>query len=184
MKNTKTELKFFSVPEWKKEEQYLREQHQKGWAFTKVTGLGVYHFQKCEPQDVVYQLDYNPDSTAQKDEYLQMFRDCGWEYLQNYVGYSYFRKPASEMDGTEEEIFCDDASRLDMMNRVFKGRMIPLLVVFFLIIVPQLIMQGMTHTMMSRVLFITYCVLFALYLLIFFSFAVPYLKYYRSARKE
>lgn len=102
MKNTKTELKFFSVPEWKKEEQYLHEQHQNGWAFTKVTGVGLYHFQKCEPQDVVYQLDYNPDSAAQKDEYLQMFRDCGWEYLQNYVGYSYFRKPAAEMAGTAE----------------------------------------------------------------------------------
>lgn len=183
MKNTKTELKFFSVPEWKKEEQYLREQHQKGWAFTKVTGVGLYHFQKCKPQDVVYQLDYNPDSAAQKDEYLQMFRDCGWEYLQNYVGYSYFRKPAGEMAGTAEEIFCDDASRLDMMNRVFKGRMIPLLVIFFLIIVPQIINQGLNRTPSSRVLMITFCVLFVLYLLIFVSFAVPYLKYYSSVHK-
>lgn len=55
-----------------------------------------------------------------------MFRDCGWEYLQNFVGYSYFRKAASDMDGTEEEIFCDDASRLDMIKRVFSQRMVPL----------------------------------------------------------
>lgn len=51
MENFKTEIKFFSIPEWKKEEKYLREQHKKGW-----------------------------------------------EYLQNYVGYSYFRKAASEME--------------------------------------------------------------------------------------
>lgn len=31
MKHTKTEIKFFSVPEWKKEEDYLREQHKNGW---------------------------------------------------------------------------------------------------------------------------------------------------------
>lgn len=49
MKNTKTEIKYFSIPEWKKEETYLREQHKKGWEFIGVNGLGLYHFQKCEP---------------------------------------------------------------------------------------------------------------------------------------
>lgn len=180
MKNTKTEFKFFSVPEWKKEEQYLREQHKNGWAFTGVSGLGLYRFEKCEPMDVIYQLDYNPDSTSNKDEYIQMFQDCGWEYLQNFVGYSYFRKPAAEMGGSEEEIFCDDASRLDMMKRVFRGRMIPLLAIFFLIIIPQIIHQGLIDAPFSNVLMITFCVLFALYLAIFISFAVSYRKYYKS----
>lgn len=26
-----------------------------------------------------------------------MFTDCGWEYLQDFVGYSYFRKPKAAM---------------------------------------------------------------------------------------
>lgn len=184
MKNTKTELRFFSVPEWKKEEKYLREQHKKGWKFIGVNGFCLYHFQKCEPKDMVYQLDYNPDSTLQKGEYIQMFRDCGWEYLQNYVGYSYFRKAASEMDGTEEEIFCDDASRLDMMNRVFKGRMIPLLTIFFLIIIPQIIQQSLISTHFSHGLMILFCIMFVIYIGIFISFAIPYWKYYKSAHKE
>lgn len=184
MKNTKTELKFFSVPEWKKEEKYLRERHKNGWEFVKVNGLCLYHFQKCEPKDMVYQLDYNPDSTLQKDEYIQMFRDCGWEYLQNYVGYSYFRKAASEMDGTEEEIFCDDASRLDMMKRVFKGRMIPLLTIFFLIIIPQIIQQSLISTSFSHGLMVFFCVMFGVYLLMFISFAVPFWKYYKSVHRN
>lgn len=126
MKKTKTEFKYFTIPEWKREEKYLREQHKNGWEFVSVNFPGLYHFKKCEPKDVIYQLDYNSDSVAQKSEYIQMFRDCGWEYLQNFVGYSYFRKAASDMDGTEEEIFCDDASRLDMIKRVFSQRMVPL----------------------------------------------------------
>ena len=142
MKDTKTEFKYFSILEWKKEEKYLREQHKNGWEFVSVNSIGLYHFKKCTPQDVIYQLDYNPESVTQKNEYVQMFQDCGWEYLQNYVGYSYFRKAASEMDGTEEEIFCDNASRLDMMKRVYKQRMIPLVCSFFLIIIPQIIMQS------------------------------------------
>lgn len=184
MKNTKTEIKFFTIPEWKKEEQYLREQHKNGWAFVEVNGFCQYHFKRCEPKDMVYQLDYNPDSTSQKEEYIQMFKDCGWEYLQNYVGYSYFRKAASEMDGTEEEIFCDDASRLDMLTRVFKGRMIPLLVVFFSIIIPQIIMQSQVNTPANKGLLVFFCVLLVVYLVMFMSFAIPYLKYCKSVHKE
>lgn len=89
------------------------------------------HFEKCLPQDVVYQLDYNKDGLAHKDEYLKMFDDCDWEYIQDYFGYSYFRKVVSD-DGIAEEIFCDDESRLQMMQRVLKGRMLPLLIIFFL----------------------------------------------------
>lgn len=147
-----------------------------------MSGLGVYHFESCTPEDVVYQLDYNQDGVAHKEEYVKIFADCGWEYMQDYFGYSYFRKPASEMDG-EEEIFCDDASRLDMLGRVFKGRMIPLLAVFSLIIIPQLVQQSLTVTPFSRVVMILYCVLFVLYLVMFISFAIPYRKYYKSVHK-
>lgn len=129
-------------------------------------------------------LDYNPDSTLEKDEYIQMFRDCGWEYLQNYVDYSYFRKAVSEMDGTEEEIFCDDASRLDMMKRVFKGRMIPLLTIFFLIIIPRIIQQSFFNTPFSHGLMILFYSMFVIYLGMFISFVIPYWKYYKSVHKK
>lgn len=55
MKETKTEIKFFTIPEWKKEENYLREQHKNGWEFVSVNLFGFYHFKKCEPKDVIYQ---------------------------------------------------------------------------------------------------------------------------------
>lgn len=183
MKNTKTELRFFSVPEWKKEETYLREQHKKGWKFVKVSGFCAYHFEKCIPEDVIYQLDYNQDGIAHKEEYVKMFSDCGWEYLQDYVGYSYFRKAASEMNQTEE-IFCDDASRLDMMKRVFKGRLIPLLTIFFLIIIPQMIQQSLIDTPFSHGLMIFFCIMFVVYLGLFISFAISYRKYYKSVHKK
>jgi len=184
MDNTKTEIKFFSIPEWKKEEKYLREQHKNGWEFVSVSGFCLYHFRRCEPKDVIYQLDYNPDSLSNKNEYIQMFSDCGWEYLQNYVGYSYFRKAACEMDGTEEEIFCDDASRLDMMKRVLTGRITPLLIIFFLIIIPQIIMQSQFNTLINHCLMALFCVLFVIYLGLFISFAIPFWKYYKSVRKN
>lgn len=184
MKHTKTEIKFFSIPAWKKEENYLREQHKNGWEFVSVSGFCLYRFRRCEPKDVVYQLDYNPDSLTNKYEYIQMFRDCGWEYLQNYMGYSYFRKDFSEMDGAEEHIFCDDASRLDMMKRVFTGRMTPLLVVFFCIIIPQMIMQSLHNTYETHVFAVFFYIMFVIYLGLFISFAIPFWKYYKSVHKK
>ena len=181
MKDSKTEFRYFSIPQWKQEERYLREEHKSGWKFVRVDGICRYHFQKCEPEDVVYQLDYNPDSVSRKNEYIQMFRDCGWEYLQNYVGYSYFRKPASEMDGGGEEIFCDDESRLDMMKRVFAGRMVPLLILFFLVLIPQLVMQGLDR---NYEFLIVFGILLGIYLVLFAAFAVPFWRYYRAVRRR
>ena len=142
MKNEeyKKQFKYFTIFEYEKEEKYLREMHKDGWKFVKVTGFGRYHFEKCTPEDVVYQLDYNQDGIKNKDEYLQMFSDCGWEHLQEYAGYSYFRKPASEMQD-DEGIFCDEESKLRMMERVLRGRMTPLVIIFFCFLLPQLCMN-------------------------------------------
>lgn len=173
MSEKKVTFKLFSVPEWVKEQNYLSAMHQQGWKFTKVNLLGCYHFVKCPSEDVVYQLDYNPDGIAQKEAYVQMFRDCGWEYLQDYVGYSYFRKPAAEMQG-REEIFCDDTSRLEMMKRVFRGRMLPLLIFFFLVLLPNLYVQSMAE---NYILSAVYSLLLLLYLYLFVRFGVQFWRY-------
>ena len=181
--DTKKAFRFFTLFEYEKEQEYLREMHRSGWKFVRVSGFGIYHFEKCTPEDMIYQIDYNQDGIAHKDEYVKMFGDCGWEYLQNYAGYSYFRKAASDIDKTEE-IFCDDVSRLDMMKRVFAGRMIPLLVVFFSIIIPQIIMQSQVNTPINRGLLVFFCVMFLLYLALFISFAIPFWKYYKAIHKK
>ena len=133
MGDTKIEFKYFSIPEWKKEEQYLSTQHK-----------------------------------------------SGWEYLQNYVGYSYFRKPTSEMNGTEEEIFCDNASRLDMMKRIFVGRMLPLLSIFFLIIIPQIVVKNLFPTYMNDSFLVIFYAMFVFYLILFIIFGIQFWKYYQS----
>ena len=136
----KKEWKYFSIFNHEKEEEYLRNQHKAGWKFVKVTGIGTYHFEKCQPEDVVYQLDYNQEGLKNKQDYVRMFEDCGWEYIQDYVDYSYFRKAAVDMNGNEE-IFSDETSRIAMMERVYKGRLIPLLVIFSACLLPQFVIN-------------------------------------------
>ena len=82
--SSKLTLRFFTVPEWEKEQDYLRSMHRKGWRFVRYTPLCFYRFESCEPEDVVYQLDYNEDgATRHGDEFFQLFRDCGWEFVQS-----------------------------------------------------------------------------------------------------
>lgn len=178
MQDKKINLRFFTVPQWKKEQDYLRNQHNKGWKFKKVDWLCCYHFERCEPEDVVYQLDFNPDGINHKNEYVQMFSDCGWEYIQDFVGYSYFRKPVSCMQNKDEEIFCDDSSRLDMMRRVFKGKIIPMIMAFLLIILPQLFAQS--HNTHSKIIYYIFVALAVLYLILFTIFAYQFWKYKNS----
>lgn len=141
MARQKTEFGWFTVPEWEKEQEWLREHHKRGWKLVKATAPGFYRFEQCEPEDVVYQLDYNKEGMNNISEYIQMFRDCGWEYVTDMVGYAYFRKSATDMV-EDEGIFCDDESRMDMINRVFKGRVSVLIILFWCCIFPQIIQLG------------------------------------------
>ena len=165
---TKKVFKFFSIFEYEKEQDFLREMHRSGWKFVKISGFCVYHFEKCDPADVIYQLDYNQDGIAHRGEYVKLFCDCGWEYLQDYVGYSYFRKPVSEAAGPEE-IFCDDSSKLQMLERVYRGRILPLIVLLSCLFVPQLVISLVYRVHLLAFVFsgligacIVICVMFAL----------------------
>lgn len=122
MKDKKITFKYFSIAEYEKEEAYLRKMHQQGWKLVKISlrylYVRAYIFEKCQPEDVIYRTDY--DQTG-GDAYIQMFADCGWEYLFDFDESSYFRKKKEDI-AEDEDIFCDDVSRLAMVRRVFKAR--------------------------------------------------------------
>ena len=170
---TKKTFKFFTIFEHEKEQDYLREMHKSGWKFVRVTGLGVYHFEKCAPEDVIYQLDYNQEGLDHKEEYVQMFRDCGWEYMQDYFGYSYFRKPAEESKEAEE-IFCDDYSKIQMLDRVRRGRLFPLYIIFGCVLMPTFFINLCCGRFQMTVFLIPVIIV---YVGIFVRFGLMYLKY-------
>lgn len=174
--DTKKEFKYFTIVNHEKEETYLRSMHKEGWKLVRVSGFCMYHFEKCEPEDVIYRLDYNRDGIRHKEEYVKMFEDCGWEYIQDYVGYSYFRKAAAEIEGTDE-IFCDDDSRLEMLKRVFRRRMIFLIILFAGILLPGLIRNLYCRDYFDAALF---AVVMLLYLWLFTAFTYKYVKLRRK----
>lgn len=162
----------------------LSSMHKMGWKFTKVIFHGLYYFEECEPENVTYRLDYNQEGIRNKAEYVQMFSDCGWEYLFDFAGYSYFRKGSDESD-TDDEIFCDDESRLDMMKRVYRGRIIPLIVLFCCTIFPQFLINSHNNgSVVQDILSVLLLVMGMLYLCIFFGFSIQFYKFEKKIHTE
>ncbi|WP_425539687.1 DUF2812 domain-containing protein [Microaceticoccus formicicus] len=93
-------FKYFTILDYDKEEDYLSKMHSKGYKFVKVVLPGIYTFEVTEPSDTVYKLDFMDEDMSLEDklDYLQIFKDNGWEAVTTFMGYSYFRKNASSIN--------------------------------------------------------------------------------------
>lgn len=129
--------RFYTISDWMEEEEWLREQSKKGLKLKKMTPPVRYVFEEVEPEDVVYKLDYkNADAS---EEMKQMYLDYGWEYCGTCFGWNYYRKPAAQINEENEgELFSDKQSKLEMLEKIIKTRMIPLVVIFTCCLIPSL----------------------------------------------
>jgi hypothetical protein len=113
-RDTLTKFRFFGVWQDQQEEAWLREMGRQGWHLSSLFPL-VYTFARGEPRDDVYRLDFI-DSNRDVEDYLQLFRDAGWEHLGNLAGWQYFRKPYEA--GEAAEIHTDAESKVQKYRRV------------------------------------------------------------------
>ena len=125
-----------TIADYDREALYLREMHAQGWKLKEVSysNLAVavkYTFEKCQPEQVAYQLDFYPMKKSERASYLQLFKDCGWEHITDFNGFSYFRKLRSGIESEAEfEIYNDTAGKLAMVKRILIMRMLPILLLF------------------------------------------------------
>lgn len=125
-----------TIADYDREALYLREMHAKGWKLRKVSYSILlfavkYTFEKCHPEQVSYQLDFYPMEKSERASYLQLFKDCDWEHITDFNGFSYFRKLHSGIESDAEfEIYNDAAGKLAMVKRILTRRMLPILLLF------------------------------------------------------
>lgn len=170
----KKEFHFFVLPEYEEEEKYLCDMAKKGYLFEKVTLPGVYHFKKSEPTNMIYRIDFNPQKKENRESYLQMFKDYGWEYIQDLNEFSYFCKLD---DGTDDDIFNDNESRIEMLERINSRKVMPLLVIFLCCIIPQgmrMIIGGDFSDPVSIAFYILWIVVMFMYIVIITRCAVGF----------
>jgi len=112
---------------WQDEEEevWLREMSQQGWHLSDVGLPGVYIFESGEPKDFVYRLDYPGSDKMDKGDYLQLFMDTNWEFIEERTGWYYFRQPAQS--DQELEIYTDADSKISKYQRLLAYALIILL---------------------------------------------------------
>ena len=136
MMEKKIVYRIFTIADYEREALYFREMHAKGWKLRKVSYSILlfavkYTFEKCHPEQVSYQLDFYPMEKSERSSYLQLFKDCGWEHITDFNGFSYFRKLHSGIESDAEfEIYNDAAGKLAMVKRILTRRMLPILLLF------------------------------------------------------
>jgi len=129
----KVVYRLFTIADYEREALYFREMHAKGFKLRKVSYSILlfavkYTFEKCQPEQVSYQLDFYPMEKSERASYLQLFKDCGWEHITDFNSFSYFRKAHSEIESDAEfEIYNDVAGKLAMVNRILRLRLVPVL---------------------------------------------------------
>ncbi len=99
-----------------KEEAWLSEMAQQGWHLKRLVFSTVYEFEQGEPKEVTYRLDYNAIGRKEKDNYLLLFADAGWEHVGEISGWQYFRKEVQP--GEAPEIFTDNESKIEKYKRL------------------------------------------------------------------
>ena len=131
--------RIFTIADYDREALYLRKMHAEGWKLKEVSYSNLvvavkYTFEKCQPEQVSYQLDLYPMKKSERASYLQLFKDCGWEHITDFNGFSYFRKLHSGIESDAEfEIYNDAFGKLAVVKRILIIRMIPILLLFLLI---------------------------------------------------
>lgn len=109
---TTTRLRFFTVWQADKEIRWLEQMAREGWHL--VRGGILFKFRRGAPAIVRYQLDYRTETGAKLQEYLDLCRDAGWEYVYKFANWHYFRTA----DSSAPDLHTDPASLADRYKRV------------------------------------------------------------------
>jgi hypothetical protein len=126
-----TKLRWFWAWQDDREEEWLGAMSREGWHLADVGFPGLYRFRKGEPVHDVYRLDFQTSRMKDREAYLQLFRDAGWEHVGSMSAWEYFRKEA--LPGEEPEIFTDPESKIQKYRRVLQFIVIffPILFILF-----------------------------------------------------
>ena len=170
MKNKKTLFRFYTLFEYEEEEAFLENQHKNGWKAVSYKLPGFYKFEKCEPEEVTYRIDFTNENGANNTEYRQMFADNGWDFLWSVNGFSIFRKPGASDSKSNNEIFTDNASKLQMLQKIQKRRLLPVIIIFLCAVLPNFVkgLYGVFGTSLAdNIITAIFGLMFILYAYIF-----------------
>jgi hypothetical protein len=110
---------FKLFPHWKNEEEekWLGEMHQQGWKLVKI--FFRFQFVYAQPEKVIYKRDYQPGlKKNEREEYIKLYGECGWEYVTKQGDVYYFR--IAEHEAEVPDLYTDMESKVEQVKKQFK----------------------------------------------------------------
>ena len=128
--------KLFWAWEDEKEEAWLEEMSNQGYHLQHAAPFS-YTFTPGEPRPYAYRLDFQTQTGLEREAYLQLFQDAGWELVGEMNGWFYFRK--LRQPGEPVEIFTDRESKIAKYQRLLGWMVVimPVWMFFILLIRPN-----------------------------------------------
>ena len=77
------------------ETEWLNQMVEKGWAMKRFFA-GFYQFERCEPGQYIYQVDFGSRLYHVSDDYREFMEDAGVEIVQLWGYWVILRKPAAD----------------------------------------------------------------------------------------
>lgn len=109
--------KYKNFMDFTKEEKWLNEMAEDGWRFVSRSAFGGYRFEKAEPKEENYRIDYRSFKNRwDYEDYLQLFADSGWLHAAGSQGsgLQYFVQAAPQKGA---DIFSDTAGKAGRYRR-------------------------------------------------------------------
>ena len=112
---TISKFKWFWAWQDEKEEAWLNNMAREGWHLKRLGIPGAYIFESGEPRNDQYRMDFITNRKEYQN-YLQLFKDAGWEHLGEMGGWQYFR---TKVEGNSiPEIYTDQDSKASKYQRL------------------------------------------------------------------
>jgi len=155
---TTTKFKWFWAWQDEKEETWLHTMAQEGLHLQSMGLSGFYEFEIGEPRNEYYRMDYITDRKDYQN-YLQLFKDAGWEHLGEMGGWQYFRTKAE--GNAVPEIYTDRDSKSQKYQRLL------LVLIIFLPIFTTITTRDVDRTSQFADLYLTVKLILSFFLIVY-----------------
>lgn len=99
-----------------KEEKWLNDMSKKGWAFWHTNGV-IYQFKKCEPNEFIYQIDFDEkESKEGVDDYVVFRSSCGDLFVHQWKQKIYWKRETTNGSFEAEN---NVTAKLRLTNKAF-----------------------------------------------------------------
>ncbi|WP_051384787.1 DUF2812 domain-containing protein [Sporolactobacillus laevolacticus] len=149
--------------DFEKEEHWLNQMAQKGWAFKKYTP-GCYTFESCDKGQYSYRIEFLKHGLKHEEtkDYLQFLEETGITCVSSVSNWVYLRKAAEK---GSFNLFSDIDSRILHYKRI-KNLWIFFTTIEFVAVAANLILAGVTDdrswiNLSCGVILLPICILFA-----------------------